>query len=84
MWKGANATFVYSVLLKAIDSWTRSLLAAIFNVPDPGLLPRVGVAGLNVADSSQPLTSLGIAVAAAGIAGLFLSPLDIIRTRYFF
>ena len=84
MWKGANATFVYSVLLKAIESWTRSLLAAIFNVPDPGLLPRVGVAGLNVADSSQPLTSLGIAVAAAGIAGLFLSPLDVIRTRYLF
>lgn len=81
VWKGANATFVYSVLLKAIESWTRSLLAAIFNVPDPGLLPRVGVAGLNVADSSQPLTSLGIAVAAAGIAGLFLSPLDVIRTR---
>ncbi len=84
VWKGANATFVYSVLLKTIESWTRSLLAALLNAPDPGLLPRVGVGGVNVADSSSPLTSLGIVVAAAGIAGVLLVPLDIIRTRYAF
>lgn len=82
VWKGANASFIYSVLLRTIESWTRSLLAALLNAPDPGLLPRVGVGGVNVADSSQPLTSLGIAVAAAGIAGILLVPLDIIRTRY--
>ncbi len=84
VWKGANATFVYSVLLKTIESWTRSLLAALLNAPDPSLLPRVGVGGVNVADSPSPLTSLGIAVAAAGIAGVLLVPLDIIRTRYAF
>ncbi|KAI9885151.1 MAG: hypothetical protein M1823_003038 [Watsoniomyces obsoletus] len=85
VWKGSNATFVYSVLLKTIESWTRSLLAAVLNAPDPGLLPRVGVGvgviSSGVADSPQPWMSLGIAVAAAGIAGVILSPLDMIRTR---
>ncbi len=74
---------MYSVLLKTIESWTRSLLAAVLNAPDPGLLPRVGVGvSSSVADSPQPWMSFGIAVAAAGIAGVVLAPLDIIRTRY--
>jgi fusion and transport protein UGO1 len=84
VWKGANATFLYSVLLKTLESWTRSVLAAVLNVPDPGVIPRLGVgasAAASLADSAQPLTSLGIAVAAAGIAGIILAPLDIIRTR---
>ncbi len=84
IWKGTNATFVYNVLLKTIESWMRSLLSALLNLPDPGLSPSVGVGvgGLDIVDSPSPLMSLGIAVAAAGIAGLALAPLDIIRTRY--
>ncbi|KAK5167312.1 hypothetical protein LTR04_007246 [Oleoguttula sp. CCFEE 6159] len=89
VWKGTNATFVYSVLLKTIESWTRSLLSALLNLPDPGLLvgsvgagaDGLGVGGLDIVDSPSPLASLGIAVAAAGIAGLVLAPLDIVRTR---
>ncbi|KAJ9660588.1 hypothetical protein H2201_006846 [Coniosporium apollinis] len=85
VWKGTNATFVYNVLFKTIESWTRSLLAALLNVSDPGLLAGntsgFGAGGLDVIDSASPLASLGCAVAAAGIAGCVLAPLDIVRTR---
>ncbi|KAI9802376.1 MAG: mitochondrial fusion and transport protein ugo1 [Piccolia ochrophora] len=80
VWKGANATFIYSVLLRTVESWTRGLLAAIFNVPDPGLLAGVGIGGVDIADSLYPWASFSVAVAAAGIAGVLLAPLDIVRT----
>lgn len=88
MWKATNATFIYNVLVKAVESWTRSLLCALLNLPDPSALANgpselvaAAMGGLDVADSPSPLASLGIAVAAAGIAGVLLSPLDIVRTR---
>ncbi|KAI9707602.1 MAG: mitochondrial fusion and transport protein ugo1 [Candelina mexicana] len=81
VWKGANTSFVYSILHKTIESWSRSLLSALLNVPDPGLVAGAGVGGLDIVDSPYPLASLGIAVAAAGLAGLFLAPLDMVRTR---
>ncbi|KAH0562127.1 hypothetical protein GP486_003178 [Trichoglossum hirsutum] len=83
VWKGTNTSFIYSVLYKTIECWTRSLLAALLSIPDPGLLPSsaLGIGSLDIADSPSPWASLGIAVAAAGIAGVLLSPLDTIRTR---
>ncbi|KAI9829653.1 MAG: hypothetical protein M1819_006024 [Sarea resinae] len=81
VWKATNASFIYSLLLKAIESWMRSLLSAVLNVPDPGLLAGTTVGGLDVVDSPYPLASLGVAVAASGLASLILSPLDIVRTR---
>jgi fusion and transport protein UGO1 len=83
VWKGTNMTFVYNFLLKTTESWTRSLLSALLNVPDPGLVSGAarGLGGLDIMDSPNPLTSLGVAVAAAAIAGLALAPLDLIRTR---
>ncbi|GAM83966.1 hypothetical protein ANO11243_019560 [Dothideomycetidae sp. 11243] len=88
LWKATNATFVYNVLVKALESWTRSMLSALANLPDPGTLgggPAELVAsamgGVDVADSPSPLASLAVAVAAAAIAGLLLAPLDLVRTR---
>ncbi|KAK7713969.1 hypothetical protein SLS57_007256 [Botryosphaeria dothidea] len=83
VWKGTNSTFVYNFLLKTIETWMRSLLSALLNVPDPGLLGGYGVGGggLDVVDSPNPITSLAVAVAAAGITGLVLAPLDMVRTR---
>lgn len=84
VWKGTNVTFVYNFLLKTSESWTRSLLSALLNVPDPALLGSAanGIGGLDIIDSPNPLVSLVVAVAAAAIAGLALAPLDLIRTRY--
>ncbi|KAF2841349.1 mitochondrial carrier [Patellaria atrata CBS 101060] len=84
LWKGTNSTFVYNVLLKTIESWTRSLLSALLNIPDPASFishPGPGIGGLDVIDSSSPLTSLGVAITASGIAALILAPIDLIRTR---
>ncbi|KAH7054341.1 mitochondrial fusion and transport protein-like protein Ugo1 [Macrophomina phaseolina] len=83
VWKGTNSTFVYNFLLKTIETWMRSLLSALLNVPDPGLLGGYGVGGggLDIVDSPNPITSLAVAVAAAGITGLVLAPLDMVRTR---
>jgi fusion and transport protein UGO1 len=85
IWKGTNSTFIYNVLLKTIETWTRSLLSALLNMPDPALLSlgaSTTTGGLNILDSSNPVAGIAVAVAAAGLAGLVLAPIDMIRTRY--
>jgi fusion and transport protein UGO1 len=90
IWKGTNSTFVYNVLLRTIETWTRSLLSAMLDLPDASLLsmgPAIAsTAGgsLSILDSPNPLASVAIAVGAAGIAGLVLAPIDMVRTRYVF
>lgn len=83
VWKGTNVTFIYNFLLKTTESWTRSLLSALFNVPDPGLIGGAasGIGGLDIIDSPSPILSLSVAVAATAIAATLLAPLDLIRTR---
>jgi len=85
VWKGTNSTFVYNVLLKTIETWTRSFLSAILNLPDPTLISPAAVPSnlgkLNVLDSPSPMASLVVAVASAGVAALILAPLDMVRTR---
>ncbi len=79
VWKGSNATFIYSVLQSLIENWSRSLLSALFNVPDLGMkddLDRL----VDIA-SPYPWASLFVAAAAAVATGLILSPLDLVRTR---
>lgn len=86
VWKGTNVTFVYNFLLKTSENWTRSLLSAVLNIPDPGLIggSASGIGGLDIVDSPNPLMSLAVAVASAAIAALALAPLDLVRTRYVF
>lgn len=83
VWKATNCTFIYNFLLKTTEGWFRSLIAAVLNVPDPGLIgtAATSIGGLDILDSPSPLTSLGVAVAATAIAATLLAPLDIIRTR---
>ncbi|KAI9729486.1 MAG: mitochondrial fusion and transport protein ugo1 [Claussenomyces sp. TS43310] len=80
VWKASNSTFIYSVLFKTTESWSRSLLAALANVPDPGVIAGLGVP-IDIVDSTHPWASLAVAVAAAAMAGVILAPLDIIRTK---
>ena len=89
LWKGTNATFIYGILFRTIETWARGLLSAILNLPDPTLTSAgantlgssMGVGGLNVVESGSPMASLAIVVAASGIAGLLLAPLDVVRTK---
>ncbi|KAF1945558.1 mitochondrial carrier, partial [Clathrospora elynae] len=83
VWKATNCTFIYNFLLKTTEGWFRSMISAVLNVPDPGLIGSAasGIGGLDITDSPSPLTSLGVAVAATAIAATLLAPLDMIRTR---
>ncbi|KAG5977296.1 hypothetical protein E4U55_006886 [Claviceps digitariae] len=79
VWKGSNATFLYTVLQSLLENWGRSFLSAIFNVPDLGVkddLDRL----IDIA-SPYPWASLFVAAGAAVITGVLLSPLDLVRTR---
>lgn len=80
VWKGTNTTFVYGILLKTLESWARGVLSALCNVPDPGIIAGLSAA-IDVGESPYPWASLGVAVAAAAIAGIALAPLDLIRTK---
>ncbi|KAH4252613.1 hypothetical protein HBI04_207500 [Parastagonospora nodorum] len=82
VWKATNVSFIYNFLLKTTESWFRSAISAILNVPDPGLVSSAsGIGGLDIIDSPSPLMSLGVAVAATAIAAIILAPIDLIRTR---
>lgn len=79
VWKGSNSTFLYNILQSLMENWMRSLLSALFNVPDLGVkddLDRL----IDIA-SPYPWVSLFVAAGAAVATGLILSPLDLVRTR---
>ncbi|KUI70685.1 Mitochondrial fusion and transport protein ugo1 [Cytospora mali] len=78
-WKGTNITFVYTVLQSLLENWSRSLLSALFDVPDLGL--KTDMDRLVDLASPYPWAALGIAAAAAVVTSLILSPLDLVRTR---
>jgi mitochondrial fusion and transport protein UGO1 len=80
VWKGSNATFVYSALWKTIETWSRSMLSALLNIPDPGRSIGLGVPA-DMTSSTYPWTSLGVAVTAAAMTGIILAPLDMVRTK---
>ena len=77
VWKGTNVTFVHALLSKTVENWSRGLIAALMNLPDPSL-----GASADVIDPTYPWASLGLAVVAAVVTGLILSPLDLVRTKY--
>ncbi|XXH00905.1 pre-60S ribosomal particles component [Hypoxylon texense] len=79
VWKGTNATFLYTVLQSLLENWSRSLLSALLNVPDLGL--KDDVDRLVDIASPYPWASLCVAATAAVATGLILAPLDLIRTR---
>ncbi|RYO96986.1 hypothetical protein DL763_002923 [Monosporascus cannonballus] len=79
VWKGTNATFLYTVLQSLLENWSRSLLSALLNVPDLGV--KDDVDRLVDIASPYPWASLCVAAAAAVASGLILAPLDLVRTR---
>lgn len=88
LWRATNCTFLYTILLRTTDSFLRSLLLAVFglpdlNGPDVSLIPSLGTgtSGLDLSDSASPLTSLAVISLASCLSGLLLAPLDLIRTR---
>ncbi len=93
LWRATNCTFLYSIAIRTIDSFIRSLLLAIVGLPDiigpdpGGLGPSLsvtgsaGFSGLDLSESPNPIGSLIIVGLASCITGLLLAPLDLVRTR---
>ena len=79
VWKGSNATFLYTVLQSLLENWSRSFLSAIFNVPDLGV--KDDIDRLVDIASPYPWASLFVAGTAAVATGILLAPLDLVRTR---
>jgi mitochondrial fusion and transport protein UGO1 len=80
VWKGSNATFLYTILQSLLENWGRSFLSAILNVPDLGV--KEDIDRLVDIASPYPWASLFVAGAAAVASGVLLAPLDLVRTRY--
>ncbi|RMZ89860.1 hypothetical protein DV736_g2933, partial [Chaetothyriales sp. CBS 134916] len=85
MWRGTNATLIYSVLSRALEPFLRSFLAALAGVAEPDLglpLPASALpdsaAGLF---SSAPIPAVIISTAACALTSLALAPIDAARTR---
>lgn len=79
VWKASNATFVYSALQSLLENWSRSLLCALFNVPDLGV--KDDITRLVDIASPYPWASFFVAAGAAVATGLILAPLDLVRMR---
>lgn len=86
VWKGSNSTFAYGVLLKTIETWTRSCLSALLDIPDPMLFnAALGLKSYNgptILDSPSPVASLSVVIVAAAVAGCLLAPVDLVRTKW--
>ncbi|KAI1002357.1 hypothetical protein K3495_g5844 [Podosphaera aphanis] len=80
LWKGTNVTFIYGFLLETMEKWSRSLLLAILNLPDPVLTSGIDIPG-EIPALSYPWASFAVSITAAIMAGVILAPLDIIRTK---
>ncbi|KAK5113435.1 hypothetical protein LTR85_010863 [Meristemomyces frigidus] len=93
LWRGTNCTFLYNVLLRTTDTFIRSLLLAILGLPEiigPGpsglgsalhVTGSMGLSGLDLSDSPNAMSSLVVVGLSSCLAGLLLSPLDLVRTR---
>ena len=55
----------------------------MLDLPDATLLSLGSPVGsISILDSPNPVASVAVAVGAAGIAGLVLAPIDMVRTKY--
>jgi fusion and transport protein UGO1 len=55
----------------------------MLDLPDATLLTMGSPSGsISILDSASPFASVAVAVGAAGITGLVLAPIDMVRTRY--
>lgn len=84
LWRATNATFVYTVLHRTMETFFGSFLAALLGIQE-GDISNTSPAGAppstSILTSTAPLASLLIATASSTLSSLLLSPLDTARTR---
>lgn len=76
-WKAANSTFIYSILQPTLNTFMRSLLAAILGLPeDPAAVSEAE----DILTAASPVANLIISFISSSLSALLLSPVDTART----
>ncbi len=84
LWRATNTTFIYTILHRAFEAFFRSLLAAIFSIPEGDIFVSSSagaVPSTAILTSTAPLASVVIATASSTLSSILLSPIDTARTR---
>ncbi|KAI9740403.1 MAG: mitochondrial fusion and transport protein ugo1 [Cirrosporium novae-zelandiae] len=84
LWKATNSTFIYNVLLRTLETFTRGLLSTMLNIPIPlpqTLTPASPNFTTNILSSPTPIPTLLLTLSTTTLTHLLLSPMDLIRTR---
>ncbi|KAL1991933.1 hypothetical protein VTN49DRAFT_5241 [Thermomyces lanuginosus] len=77
VWKATNATFIYSLLLPTLNTFLRSLLAAILGLPEDGSSTNLAE---DILTAASPGTTLVLSCISSSLSALILSPIDTART----
>ncbi|KAI5307835.1 mitochondrial fusion and transport protein ugo1, partial [Ascosphaera atra] len=78
VWKGTNATFIYSVLFPTLNTYLRGLLSAILALPDE-TVSSLAEPDLLLSSSASG-TTLVLTCIASALSAIILSPIDTTRT----
>lgn len=77
IWKGANATFIYSLLLPTLNTFIRSLLSAILGMPEEAIASPMTA---DILTAASPATTLILSFISSALSSIILSPIDTART----
>ncbi|KAK2756440.1 mitochondrial fusion and transport protein ugo1 [Arachnomyces sp. PD_36] len=78
IWKGSNATFIYSLLLPTLNTFIRSLLSAILGLPEDGNPTPIAT---DILTAVSPGTTLVLTLVSSALSSIILSPIDTARTH---
>ncbi|KEF51455.1 uncharacterized protein A1O9_12372 [Exophiala aquamarina CBS 119918] len=84
MWRATNSTFVYNLLVRTLETFFRSFLAAVFGIAESEVLLPLSSGSIpdsSILSSPSPASTVLIATAAAALSALVLAPIDAARTR---
>lgn len=84
MWRATNSTFVYNILVRTLETFFRSFLAAVFGIAESEVLLPLSSGSIpdsSILSSPSPAATVLIATAAAALSALVLAPIDAARTR---
>ena len=84
MWRATNSTFVYNILVRTLETFFKSFIAAVFGIAESEVLLPLSSGSIpdsSILSSPSPTSTVLIATAAAALSALVLAPIDAARTR---
>ncbi|KAL9114757.1 MAG: hypothetical protein Q9227_001436 [Pyrenula ochraceoflavens] len=85
IWKAANTTFVYSILLRTLETFLQSILSAVLGLSDTDFpstpYDPSSTAVPSILTTTSPATTLLVTTVSTACTHLLLLPIDTARTR---